>query len=216
LNPVALYSCTQVSLASLSGFLPIILKSLGYTSLGAQTLSIPVYGCAGVSLLLLGFLSDRFKHRGYFLILAFALSSLGWIILLASPNSSQRNLAFGGTFLVAIGAYPQVILILSWMNSNVIGFTKRAGCLAALNMVGQCFAIAGAQMFHTEAPYVKGMAFALAFSALGAVTAAALMLHLSIKNKKKREEQWGEQAERLRGRGLEEVCERHPDFFFWL
>ena len=109
---------------SVGGFLPLIVKSLGYKSYHAQLLTIPVLAAAWVSILVFGFASDRTKLRGVYLVTSYTVSAVGWIILLAA-GIERKSLAFGGTFVVAIGTYPTVILDLGWMNSNVIGFTKR-------------------------------------------------------------------------------------------
>ena len=58
------------------------------------------------------------------MIIAYAITAVGWIILLVA-GIERKKLAFGGTFVIAIGTYPTVILSLGWLNSNIIGFTKR-------------------------------------------------------------------------------------------
>lgn len=117
-----LYSCMNISLACFSSFLPIIIKSIGYSALETQLLTIPVYVVTGIFTILLGYYSDRSKKRGIFLIASFSIAAAGWLILILS-NSGR--LSFGGCFLVGMGTYPCVILIQSWMNCNIIGFTKR-------------------------------------------------------------------------------------------
>ncbi len=90
----------------------------------AQLLTIPVFACAWASILMFGFASDRLKLRGPFLMAAYSIAAVGWIMLLAA-SADQRHVAFAGTFVVAIGTYPSVILNIGWMNTNIIGFTKR-------------------------------------------------------------------------------------------
>lgn len=113
-----------MNLASVGGFLPLIIKSLGYKSYHAQLLTIPVFAFAWASILLFGYTSDRLKLRGPFLMAAYAIAAVGWIMLLAA-GTEQKHVAFAGTFLVAIGTYPSVILNIGWMNTNIIGYTKR-------------------------------------------------------------------------------------------
>lgn len=231
MSTVILYCCTNVNLASFSGFLPLIIKSLGYKAVHAQVLTIPVFAAAFISTLFFGFASDRMKRRGGFLITCYVLAAVGWIILLVA-GVERKHLAFGGTFIIGIGTYPTVILSLSWMNSNVIGFTKRfvrrfvwwsdvltrsrAASLAAMNMVGQAFSVAGSLVFNAPPTYRKGKIFALSFSALGVLVAACLMVYLSWQNRKKRANQYSPEAEEKRRLSLEEIFEEHPDFFYWL
>jgi predicted MFS family arabinose efflux permease len=112
----------NISLACFSSFLPVMLNLLGFSTLRTQLMTIPVYVVTGVFTIALCALSDRLRKRGVFLIIAFLLAAVGWLLLIVS---NSRNLSFAATFLVGMGTYPSVVLIQSWMNSNVIGFTKR-------------------------------------------------------------------------------------------
>jgi MFS family permease len=112
----------NISLASFGGFLPVLLKSFGYSALKTQLYTIPIYTVVAASILVIGFLSDRFKKRGLFLILCYSIAGLGWLLLLVSKS---LHLSFAACFLIGLGTYPQVVLIQTWMNSNVLGFTKR-------------------------------------------------------------------------------------------
>lgn len=86
-------------------------------------LTIPVFVCAAVALLVFRSLSDHFKRRGLFLVTVFAIAALGYLLLLVG-NSSQRP-SFAATFLVGIGTYPCVVITLAWVNSNFICYTRR-------------------------------------------------------------------------------------------
>lgn len=112
----------NVSLASFSGFLPVILKTFGYSALRTQLYTIPVYVVVAASILFFGFLSDHTRKRGIYLIACCILAGLGWLLLLVSKS---RPLSFAACFFIGLGTYPQVVLIQTWMNNNVLGFTKR-------------------------------------------------------------------------------------------
>ncbi|KAL1980946.1 hypothetical protein VTN96DRAFT_3286 [Rasamsonia emersonii] len=120
---VVIYCCLNVSLAAFSSFLPVVIKSFGFSTLRTQILTIPVFVCAAAALLLFGSLSDHFKKRGIFLITVFGIAALGYLLLLA--GNSSRWLSFAATFLVGIGTYPCVVITLAWVNSNFIGYTRR-------------------------------------------------------------------------------------------
>lgn len=123
---VVMYSCMNVSLASFGAFLPVLLRSFGYSTLKTQLYTIPIYVVVAASILAIGFLSDHFKKRGIFLILCCSIASLGWLLLLVSKS---QKLSLAACFLIGLGTYPQVVLIQTWMNSNVLGFTKRYACI---------------------------------------------------------------------------------------
>lgn len=118
-----MFACGNISLASFSTFLPVILRELGYSKLDAQLLTLPVYAVAAVSVLTMAFFSDRFKRRGYFMIGVFALLFTGWLLLLVSKS---RRLSFAATFLIGAGAYPSIVLTFSWTLNNYAGFTRRS------------------------------------------------------------------------------------------
>lgn len=112
----------NISLTSFTGFLPVILKGLGYSAVQTQLYTIPVYVCTAVFLIIVCVASDKIKKRGIFLVLAFVVAAAGWLILLLSTS---EHLSYAGCFLVGMGTYPQVVLIQSWMSVNIIGYTKR-------------------------------------------------------------------------------------------
>lgn len=116
------YSCTNISLACFSSFLPIMIKLLDYSTLRTQLMTIPVYVVTGVFTIGICTFSDRIRKRGIFLIVSFLLAAVGWLILIVSES---KHLSFAGTFLIGMGTYPTVVLIQTWMNTNIIGFTKR-------------------------------------------------------------------------------------------
>ncbi|PYI11228.1 putative pantothenate transporter [Aspergillus sclerotiicarbonarius CBS 121057] len=210
---ILLYSCTNVNLAALAGFLPIFISTLGYSDVRAQVLTIPIYACAVVSLLLVGFSSDYFRKRGVFLAISYGVIAAGWIMMLVSED---RHVCMAALYLVAVGTYPAVILTLGWMNSNFIGFTKRAGALAAVNIIGQCFSIAGSKVFDDPPGYRKGKAFALAFSVLGGVASIGLIGYLRWLNARKMAGRYTPEAAEKRAMTLEEICDDHPDFMYFL
>lgn len=79
------------------------IAGLGFTSrVHAQLLTVPVYFVAAVSYLILGYLSDKYKNRSTFLLIALSFCMIGYIILIASPNVGVR---YWGVFMVAVGLY---------------------------------------------------------------------------------------------------------------
>ena len=85
-------------------------------------MSIPVYAVAGISAIAVGYLSDRYRNRGRFAMGAFALTAAGWLILILSRN---KKLSYAATYLIGAGSSPTVILMLAWINNNIIGYTKK-------------------------------------------------------------------------------------------
>jgi hypothetical protein len=121
-STVVITCCANISLASFSTFLPVILSESGWDDYQAQILTIPVYVCGAVSAVTFPLFSDRCKNRGWFILGSNSFLFVGWLILLVSTGP---HLSYGASFLVAIGNYATIVLIYTWMNTNNVGFTRR-------------------------------------------------------------------------------------------
>lgn len=95
----------DLSLFSFTTFLPSIIRGLGYTSVHAQLLTVPVYVWATASYFILAYLSDRFGLRGPFFLSACVSLLSGYIIMLATTNLGAR---YFSVFLLAVGVYSTV------------------------------------------------------------------------------------------------------------
>lgn len=132
-----IYLGLNLSLGSVSGFLPTIVKSFGYTNSRAQLFTVPPYAVAFVGTILCSYLSDRVRSRGPFVITLMLLSAIGFAILLGVPhNNSARYFA---TFLVVLGAFSNIPLMLSWAANTAGSHSAAAVRLGFMNSVGQCF-----------------------------------------------------------------------------
>lgn len=75
-----------------SFFTPTILKDMGWTSLQAQIMSVPIYIAAAILTLCTAVLSDRFKHRFGFALGGCFVATVGYIILLAQKSANWRKI----------------------------------------------------------------------------------------------------------------------------
>ncbi|KAJ1725515.1 hypothetical protein LPJ53_000330 [Coemansia erecta] len=91
---------------------------------------------------------------------------------------------YAGACLVAMGIYPIVPLMLSWVANNNIGHTKRAISLAMMNTCGQCFATVGTQIFKdkTAPRFILGYSICIAFTGVMMIMSLALVLVLKHDN----------------------------------
>lgn len=152
---------------------------MGYTSLQAQYLTIPVYLVAGASFLSLAFISDRITMRSPFIIFANFIGVIGYAIILSPvPNGAK----FFATFLCAIAAYTGKLAFrqphapgkeniadesckgpgmnLTWLNVNVAPHYRRAAAIGFQQTLGNCAGIVAGQIYRTP-PYTLGNAFSL-------------------------------------------------------
>jgi MFS family permease len=180
-----IYLGVNLTLGSISGFLPTIIKSLGYSNASAQLYAVPPYACATVFMIATSFLSDRTRCRGLFVAAVMMTSCTGWIILLTVVDNEHAR--YFATFLLVMGSFAAVPLTLSWVSNNSANESQRAVELGILNGVGQCFAILASFIFPAdENPlWRKGFGLNLAFNALAAIIAVALYLNLRRENSRR-------------------------------
>ncbi|TAQ84354.1 hypothetical protein B7494_g7317 [Chlorociboria aeruginascens] len=99
---------------------------------------------------------------------------------------------------------------------NIIGFTKRAGILAMMNIFGQCFSIIGQEVYSDAPHYYRGNGFSLASMVIGGIITGLYMLYLSKQNARKLRNQNTDEAISQRHLDIEEIGDAHPDFMYYL
>lgn len=201
-----------------ASFLPTFIEDFGYTAAEAQLFSVIPYGCAFVTLPLIAWLSDRYKVKGPFIILALAVTCIGYIILLTVTSGNAVRMF--ATCLITAGLYPAVVLKLAWLALNTGGFTKRGTTWALAEIVGQCLAIMGASEYIDGPRYIKGHSIVLAFLVMAAFIAMFLMWWMRVQNVK-RDRILADLAERNEihphaGKSLEDEFDHHINFRYIL
>jgi predicted MFS family arabinose efflux permease len=99
-----------------------MIRGYGYSAINSNLLTIPVWFSAACSIVFFCILSDKLKKRGPLLITCFSIAAAGWIILLASKS---KWVELFGTIVIGCGTLPQVVILQTWMNNNIVGYTKR-------------------------------------------------------------------------------------------
>lgn len=185
-----IYIGLNIPLASYTSFLPTIVKLMGYTDANAQLMTVPPYACALVCVFIVCWNSDRTQLRGYHVAASALLACIGYILLISS-NHVKAN--YAGACFVAMGLYPIIPLMLSWVANNNVGHIKRAVSIAMLNTFGQCFATVGTQIYkeNTAPRFFMGYGVCLAFTILMMVFSLALSFLLKRENKR-RDTEYGE------------------------
>ncbi|KAJ4418235.1 hypothetical protein N0V82_005709 [Gnomoniopsis sp. IMI 355080] len=153
----AIQFCQDILLYGFSTFLPSIITSMGYTSLEAQYLTIPVYIIGGGSFLALSFISDRLTLRSPFIIFANFVGLIGYALILSPVSNAVK---FFGTFLCAVAVYTGPGMNLTWLNVNVAPHYRRAAAIGFQQTLGNCAGIVAGQIYRSS-PYTLGNAFSL-------------------------------------------------------
>ena len=197
-----------------SFFTPTILKQLGWTSIHAQIMSIPIYIVACVAALITAILSDYFRHRYAFAILGLLIATVGYALLLCQQSVpvSVRYLAI---YLITSGGYITQPIVIVWLMNNLSGHYKRSVGAAMQIGIGNLGGIVASNIFVTdEAPtYPVGFGTSLGLLWLCGTACTAFLLGLRAENRKR---DGGARNERLAlpFEELQNLGDAHPRFRF--
>ena len=144
----------------LSNFSSILLTTFGYTSQQALILNTPSGAVGACCVLLVGYLSDKWRDRSIVMLICILPTILGAGLMIGlDPNGIPKNKAglLAASFLTGtFGA--AFMLLLAWNASNVAGHSKKVTA-NALTLIAFCVGnILGTQTFQQkQAPgYISG------------------------------------------------------------
>ncbi|KAG9123955.1 hypothetical protein FRC07_013379 [Ceratobasidium sp. 392] len=154
------YFGVNIALASISVFLPTIIKSFGYTNANAQLLkltfdanvaAVPPYAVAAIFMTIVSYISDRMQSRGLFMFASSSIGGIGYLLLLVIP--SNQGARYFAIFLCCAGTYTTIGLSLSWFAHNLGSESKKAAGIPLLMVIGQCGSVLGTHAYPaTEGP----------------------------------------------------------------
>lgn len=203
LHAVLEFSVT-LSLFSFMTFLPAIIRGLGYTSVHAQLITVPVYIWATISYLVIAWASDRVGLRSPFILGATLACIVGYSM---NISSSSLGVRLAAVFMLGTGVYATVShtlihpskitrsdslqagLSIVWLNSNFAGHFKRATALGIVFSIGNSSGIVVGQIFTapTARRYLMGSRITIGFAAFGMLLVVGQVLALRHVNKKREE-----------------------------
>ncbi|RDI80888.1 hypothetical protein Vi05172_g9109 [Venturia inaequalis] len=204
----------NVSVQSISLFMPTILNDMGYTAIQAQLHSVPPYVTACALSIAVAFVSDRTKRRGVYLA-GFAMLSMIGFALLRSHSIKSVGVKYFAIFLVATGAFPGGPGFLSWAINNSAGPAVRAIASAYVVSVGTIGAVVATWTYlekDKKSGYITGHTINLGAQICVALLAISGILYCQRENKIR---EAGGRDQRLEGLSEREVVElgyRHPEF----
>ncbi|KAJ6180849.1 hypothetical protein N7519_011310 [Penicillium mononematosum] len=135
-----------------SFFTPTILRQLGWTSVRAQVMSIPIYIVATVIALATAFISDRLRHRFTFTLLGCVIATIGYVILICQESVPVAARYFA-LFAITGGGYMTQPILLGWVSNNMAGHYKQSIASAMQIGFGNCGGLVASNVFFdSEAP----------------------------------------------------------------
>ncbi|KAK1832006.1 putative mfs transporter [Podospora conica] len=208
-----IFLLNNITVQGLAFFAPTIVRTIypKETTVMQQLYTVPPYVVGGFFTLLLPLISSKIDRRQLFIIACPPLTMIGYIMFLASVNSSVR---YAATFLIASSLFCLGPLSNGQVSANVVSDTARSSAIGLNVMMGNVGGLISTWSFlPTDAPnYHIGNGLNLATS--GCVLIVAILTHFwMIYDNKKREGRNAE--EELAGMTVEQVEDldwKHPSF----
>lgn len=153
-------------------FSPAIIQGYGYSPIQTQLHSVPPWAVAFGFSMLVAWASDKTKHRFLFTLFPISICIAGFAILLAIHDTTHRNVQYAGLFLVAMGAYTAMPVIVCWFNMNLGGHHRRSVGSAFQVGFGNIGGIIAVYAFlKKDAPwYTPGYSISVSFVCLSALS----------------------------------------------
>ncbi|KAM0701268.1 hypothetical protein Q7P35_011629 [Cladosporium inversicolor] len=215
-----IYMGCDGSLYAFSLFLPSIIQQLypGISSTKANLLSVPPYAVAAVVTIFIGWLADRTKARGLCNISTSFLGIIGFAMLLGAPEDAA-GVKYAGTFLGALGIYPNVPNTISWCANNTEGVYKRGITLGFVIGWGNLNGIVASNIYRAaDKPlYRLGHGVVLAYLTLF-LLGGSVVTHIMLRNEN-RKRRAGKRDATIEGKSEEEIDlmgDKRPDFIYTL
>lgn len=178
---IVIQFCQDICLYGFSTFLPSILKSgLGYNSLKAQYMTVPVYLFAGLIYLVFAEISDKKRIRGPLIVVSNIVAIVGYILLLSVKAAGVKYFA---CYLICFALYIGVGLNESWIASNTAPSFKRGTSIAMNQTFGNIAGAISPQVYIHPPAYKLGHCFTLGCLCLATVVSFICSLYLARKNK---------------------------------
>ncbi|KAF8892997.1 MFS general substrate transporter [Infundibulicybe gibba] len=181
-----IYASFNVGVATVSYFLPTLIKNLGFSSINAQGLTVAPYFVGWFMVFFQAWHSDRTRDRGWHIMLSCAISFVGYVIL---ATSVQKNVgaAYFALFLVVGGNYSLFPLVMSWAANAFSPTSKRGVGTAFIVSISNCVSVGSPQIyFDPNDDYRKGHAISAGCMLLSFLAAFALRMRLSMLNERNR------------------------------
>ena len=171
---------------AVSFFIPTILKQLGWTSVRAQVLSIPIWVAAWIGSLIVALCTDRLRHRYAFAMLGVVVATIGYALLLAQDHLTIAVRYFA-VYLVTCGTCITQPVIMAWLSNNMGGHYKRGIGSAMQIGVGNLGGIIASNIYiaKQQPHYPVGFGVSLGLVWLCGLACTIFVVGLWIENRKR-------------------------------
>lgn len=217
-NPVVLatsviFLLDNITVQGLAFFAPTIVRTIypKNTVVYQQLRTVPPYIVGAFFTVLFPFLSWRFDRRTIFMIAGAPLMMVGYIMFLASTEPQVR---YGATFIIASGAFSFGALCNAQGSANVVTDTARASAIGTVVMFGNVGGLISTWSFLPfDGPnYRIGNGLNLATSSTILILGIALLLWMKRSNSKRAQVDVDTELAGKSAGEIEDLDWRHPSF----
>jgi sugar phosphate permease len=218
LSPVTLatafiFLLDNITVQGLAFFTPTIVKSIyPKNSVVSQQLhTVPPYIVGAFFVVLFPFLSWRLDKRTIFFIISAPLCMTGYTMFLASTDPNVR---YGATFLIASGAFAFGALCNAQVANNVVSDTARSSAIGTNVMLGNIGGLISTWSFlpFDEPNYRIGNGLNFATMSTIFVLSILLLFWMKMDNRKREGRDVDAELEGLDERQIQDLDWKHPAF----
>ncbi|KAK5103930.1 hypothetical protein LTS08_003354 [Lithohypha guttulata] len=179
--------CLGVPLQSVSLFLPVIVKALGYNTVKTNLYTVAPNITGAVMLLILAFSSDLTRLRFPFVALGFAFTMTGMIIYACVDVESQLQVAYFACFMMTWGTSAPSVILDTWFNNNIANENKRIMLTSVGVPVANLMGVVSSNIFvPKDAPkYFPALITTAAFGGMGCLLTLLLGAYMILDNKRR-------------------------------
>lgn len=167
-------------------FSPAIITSYHYDPIQTQLHSVPPWAVSFGFSMLVAFASDWTRHRFLFTLVPICIAIAGFAVLMTVHDNLQAE--YAALFLVCMGTYAAMPVIVCWFNMNLGGHHRRATGVAWQIGFGNIGGFVATYSFlSTDAPYYhKGYSICIGFICLSAASCCAYAAAITGENSKRK------------------------------
>lgn len=213
LSTAFIFLLNNVTVQGLAFFAPTIVKSIypKETVIYQQLRTVPPYIVGAFFTVLFPLLSWRFDRRNIFFIMSAPLVMIGYIMFLTSTDPQVR---YGATFLIASGAFSFGALCNAQVAANVVSDTARSTAISTNVMFGNIGGLISTWSFLPfDAPNYKiGNGLNLGTSTGMLLISTGLLFWMIWNNKKRAKVNVDEKLAGMSLKQIQDLDWKHPGF----
>ncbi|KIY00448.1 uncharacterized protein Z520_04133 [Fonsecaea multimorphosa CBS 102226] len=142
--------CYGVAAATLSNFLPTLIKRLKPDTVQANLFTIAPNLNGAVWIVVVCWISDRFQARGVWSVITMGTSMIGFICLGSVDLVHKTGVGYFFTFLLTFGTFTPAVLVPAWATSNMTSNSARATTLGLLAGLQNIAGIISSYAFRSQ------------------------------------------------------------------